>query len=296
MKWELVGYLAVAFGLFGVLIFLYVTSMKKNSNSEDTSRLTNVYPKINRAREILEFFNFQVVDWKNSEPYEFVTEKSEDSRKFVLGIRFTNEPNFHFWSLLIGEFLHNLRCALDHSIYQLAFQENENKPPENYESLMFPITTSSDRFRQSKKSRLKGLTTNQIGIIENFQPYNTDQNPTDSPLYHLHELNNIDKHRYLHLATLTVRDPKLDLSKFEEGEYKFSINEDPLDKEDWMVGIETKKPKNGLELELRASIRLGINEENYKNRQILEIMNNSLVTVIKVVSELGIVKESEASA
>jgi hypothetical protein len=95
-------------------------------------------------------------------------------------------------AILAGDFVHNLRCALDHAVYSLAIFASGNIPGTR---LQWPVLeVPNDKTLKQQTARLPAEA---VAIIESLQPYHIG--PADafrrSPLWHLHKLDIIDKHR-----------------------------------------------------------------------------------------------------
>jgi hypothetical protein len=122
----------------------------------------------------------------------------------VLRVRLTPKPPASL-SVVIGDFLFNVRSALDHLLWQLVFL-NENKPSK---SNMFPISSTPDIFSEEvKRGRVKGISTEAQKLLENLQPYH----PGNEPLATLADLHNLDKHRTLNLLTAVAQHTHVDWS------------------------------------------------------------------------------------
>lgn len=103
--------------------------------------------------------------------------------------------------LVVGDFLHNVRSAFDHLAYQLVQFPTENGGSKTAEDkIAFPITDSPEAFERSKW-KIRGAAPDVEAIVERYQPYHTWERPF---LWYLHELNNWDKHRLLHLVENTL--------------------------------------------------------------------------------------------
>ena len=103
-------------------------------------------------------------------------------------------------SIIIGDFLHNTRSALDHLVWQLVIANGQI--PSN--SNMFPICNDSLSFaHQISRGRLNGIPLQAHARIEALQPYQRGKPLCDMhPLWILSELTNIDKHRSVNLTTV----------------------------------------------------------------------------------------------
>jgi hypothetical protein len=106
------------------------------------------------------------------------------------------------WLTIIGDCLHNLRSALDHLAWQLVLLDGQ-KPSF---ATSFPVRRTKDESRPlllPKVCRQDILT-----AIEQVQPYSDVGNPADppvlNPLWALHRLNIIDKHRLVVVVVHTL--------------------------------------------------------------------------------------------
>jgi hypothetical protein len=122
--------------------------------------------------------------------------------------------------VLIGDFLHNLRSALDNLAFALATTYTQPLPDEITAGSEFPVFgdengEGSARFhRLRSKGSLKGTPAPASGldkirgwhpdaqtVVERLQPYNRENSYLDDPLWILHVLDRIDKHRLVHTAS-----------------------------------------------------------------------------------------------
>jgi hypothetical protein len=112
-------------------------------------------------------------------------------------------------SLLLRDFLHNLRSSLDHLAWQLVLA-NEGTPGKK---TSFPIFSKRREYKKFKKNN--DTATGMVGevsqdaadLVEGFQPYNNKEGlPKEDKLWVLSTLNNIDKHRQFNIAVLNTSD------------------------------------------------------------------------------------------
>jgi hypothetical protein len=104
-------------------------------------------------------------------------------------------------SLIIGDSIHNYRSALDHLAYSLV-EANQGKPPDK---TAFPISTKPNGYKDYFNTKTKGMSDQAKKIIENEQPINAKNQIRGNRLALLKELDDIDKHRHIHI-TLTAID------------------------------------------------------------------------------------------
>jgi hypothetical protein len=112
---------------------------------------------------------------------------------------------------IVSEALFNLRSALDQLVYQLHVRRYRGRvPPDAERHAMFPILDTAELARRGKGARdpvkwneIKRLGVRDRTAIKQFQPYitcNDDLAETRATLNVLAALNNIDKHRRLHVV------------------------------------------------------------------------------------------------
>lgn len=111
------------------------------------------------------------------------------------------EPTPSELSILIGEWLYNLRCALDYAVYATAiFDSGGQDPPPMHNQLEFPCCFDEDAYERNAY-RLKHLKPeHRDDIIRFMQPYG-HPDPDTSALGWLHKLARIDRHRRLTVMT-----------------------------------------------------------------------------------------------
>ncbi|MEX2401245.1 MAG: hypothetical protein WD423_10765 [Rhodothermales bacterium] len=242
-----------------------------------------VNAKINRAIELFRELNAEVERWKNSGPIEVLQECNKERTQFVTGVRFRKEPDALKWSIIAGDILFNLRCALDHLVFYLAIVDSGKNPPERARRLMFPVTNSDDQLEGAIGARrLFGCSEETIDYIRSVQPYVAFDDSQKSPLRTINYLNNVDKHRHLHMSVFSVVGTEAELTDLPEGTVKVSVNDQPLEKEDWVISIETDTPSAGPEGTIGFSIRFGLLEDRFKGRQLLEVLKEAIDYVVEI--------------
>ena len=144
--------------------------------------------------------------YENSRPY--VAERVEQPKgqrhiwRYVL--RVTEQPDPKL-AVLIGDFVHNMRSALDHIAVALA-------PPDRWKSAGFPIqfediwetcshglyVNKDEQARKRFSSLTEGMPAGAIALIKRLQPYsNAPEDVLAHPIGVLSRLENADKHRNL---------------------------------------------------------------------------------------------------
>jgi hypothetical protein len=121
------------------------------------------------------------------------------------------------WSILLGEIGHNFRSSLDHIAWQLAIVWSPTGDPEDQwdaREISFPIYADrrgylTRKIRKGKPCptwRHDGVLPQHRGPLRKLQPYQRRNAAFSHPLWLLHELSNIDKHRVLHTTLVGLGD------------------------------------------------------------------------------------------
>lgn len=102
--------------------------------------------------------------------------------------------------LIVGEFGHHLRAALDNLLWQLVLLRGSSPTSKT----QFPIYEGGERY-QSSLWMLRGVSADDRAAIEAVQPFKHGDQAGQSYLALLAWLNNVDKHRFLHVGCAIPR-------------------------------------------------------------------------------------------
>lgn len=159
--------------------------------------------KIGRARE---HFNALRDELRNEPPHEgpfwkanpdpLRGEIEREGREHALYLQLAQEPDLVHWGLWLGDGMHNLRCALDLAVYELAIRASGKDPPPMERQLQFPITDGPGKWAEFKW-RIKPLRDDAKRVICDAQPYKRPGELVTQPLRLLRELDDADKHRLI---------------------------------------------------------------------------------------------------
>lgn len=111
------------------------------------------------------------------------------------------------FSIIFGEWLHNLRSALDSLLYELAVEDTRQDPPTRAGNRQFPIMKTPD---SDTKEKLAGLSEWTRQGIKNMQPYNHTGGVSGSGIWWLDELARIDRHRRGHVFEWRITDLEIE--------------------------------------------------------------------------------------
>jgi hypothetical protein len=153
--------------------------------------------KIGRARQHGTAIMAYIHDWSDAVHPMAVT---DNERVFELALNVVVPPPIEQLGLMFGDFLHNLRSALDALAWNLCTQDG--KYPDNAHQVTFPVLTKPGEW--GKKATLLQKAGPYLQLLHDEQPiHRAPHTPKHDPLAVLAKLNNDDKHRELVLSGFT---------------------------------------------------------------------------------------------
>lgn len=159
-------------------------------------RLKSVYDRLIRAEEHLDVLNEMIRGYLEDASGSWDGEFDPKKQRLV----FRRQPMLPHerMATIVGEVVHSLRSALDHTAWQLVL-DNGGSPDENTRFPILKVAPSADRHGRHPPPHIAGgVSDKALAIIEETQPYRRfpDFVETDA-LYVLHRLSIIDKHRHI---------------------------------------------------------------------------------------------------
>jgi hypothetical protein len=146
--------------------------------------------KVARALEHLEALKVELKLFYDSSPYTITRFDNAESGRHVVRVEMKDISDRT--AILAGDFVHNLRSALDHAVFSLAVHATKAIPKKR---LQWPVLESPNE--KTLKQQTEGVPPEAVAIIESLQPYH--EGPGDAfkrnPIWQLNKLDIIDKHR-----------------------------------------------------------------------------------------------------
>lgn len=153
-------------------------------------RLSKIQIKVERARKNFQGLYDEIQSFLSGQPYKIGTRRDPQTRRMIYYLlSVLNTPPSIAAST--GDVIHNLRSALDHLAYQLVAVGTGGKGPFRY--VYFPISESAKKHKTEGLKKIPGMSLEAKNAISALRPY---QGGNDV-LWHIHCLDNIDKHRLL---------------------------------------------------------------------------------------------------
>jgi hypothetical protein len=118
--------------------------------------------------------------------------------------------------VILGDFLHNARSALDHLVWQLVIA-NGHTPRAGPRGNAWPFAHTEDEWSTALGSHLRGVAPEHQALIKRTQPYEARNrpeapSPEDTIPARLRFLSDIDKHQIVNPALMVIGDPGEGLS------------------------------------------------------------------------------------
>lgn len=146
--------------------------------------------KIGRASRHITELKSEVESFLGTRPYEVATKRNSQTHQLIYYLASVADVPSNI-SATAGDALQCLRTALDYLAYQLVLVGTGTSGP--FDHVYFPIADSAAIYDATKGARTKGMRAAAVGAIDATHPYKGG----NDVLWHIHKLNNVDKHRLL---------------------------------------------------------------------------------------------------
>ena len=153
--------------------------------------LEGVRVKLQRAETHLR--DLQGLDRTHAKPVSHEHNAEATEHRFRLDVPAVVDDQV---SAIVGDCLHNLRCALDHLAGQLAIANGGTADESKFPIHLDPLNQNDNPWDHTRHCPCDTLS---LALIEKYQPYHRPEPATD-PLWLLAQMNNTDKHRQLLLT------------------------------------------------------------------------------------------------
>jgi hypothetical protein len=225
-------------------------------------------------------------------------------RVFTVYATLSEQPPRDPISLLIGETLHNMRSALDNLAFSLAVRfKGEPLPKKIADRSEFPIFGDEngdgfDNFHRCTKkgepapgsglAKIEGWDPRTHAIIEGLQPYKRGDDYRSDPLWALHELDRINKHRLLHTCAAVPTATRWDMMNFvnvrQMGPGIVEIFGVPIETDTPIIriwGLHPIAPERQMDVDIRPALRVafGLQTPVVPGEPVVETLGNLLAYI-----------------
>lgn len=162
--------------------------------------LDAIFDRLGRAEEHLEAIKCRLLRHYKADEYLLTGEYQRDfdrpgGRGSIVSDPITLPEIDSRLNTIIGELLHDLRSALDHLAWQLVL--NAGGTPTDDTKFPIEAPTTNPQGKQGSPGVAGGVSRKAKALIACAQPYKWGARYREHPLWLLHKLWNIDKHRYV---------------------------------------------------------------------------------------------------
>jgi hypothetical protein len=131
---------------------------------------------------------------------------SVDRRTVTFTVGDRSGPLYEEWALVIGDFIHNVRAALDALAWDLAHLDGAVPSSSAEKRIYFPICQTEKAWISQLKGPLSTVPRDMQKRLYVLQPF-VYERPSQAIFAVLNDLDILDKHRGLLHATARIRDP-----------------------------------------------------------------------------------------
>jgi hypothetical protein len=167
---------------------------KPATDALDVPELQHFRARLDRAAEHYKAFRSTWEAYLEERPHRLVAAVDDDGHGTLRMERVIPMPEE--LSLTLGEFLYQLRAALDNCLHAVAVIASGTNPPPGASALQWPICDTPAAF-DKQRPRLKHLPARLVECLEAIQPYRAEL-PAWNSLRILNDLARVDRHRALH--------------------------------------------------------------------------------------------------
>jgi hypothetical protein len=144
-----------------------------------------------RALRLIDELELAITTFHAIAPYRIEHKDNLGTQERTFYVSFTEQMPFEF-AAIVGDILHDLRSSLDHIAYYLVCVGQASQGP--FPHVYFPIFESAQKYHANKLEKTKGMRPDALKAIDSVEPYSGGNGTV---LWHLHKMNNVDKHRLL---------------------------------------------------------------------------------------------------
>ena len=179
--------------------------------------MESVDAKVQRAKVHLESFHAEAAKWTETARPTFIRKVNQECTAHWL-VFYVEDPYPPIeLGVIIGDFLHNLRSALDSLICGLI---HKTDPTNACSRRQFPIFTDREKYLAKRKDMLRGIPQGAVAVVDELQPHWRPETTRElDPLVILSTLNNHDKHRTTLLSLCYNKDVELLIPLKNPGRY-----------------------------------------------------------------------------
>lgn len=190
--------------------------------------------KLRRAKEHLDALESLLDTYRELDPYDVDFDPDIEERRLTVRLQCREEIPEEL-PLLIGEWAHNLRGALDHVTNEIVSREGVRADwsdvvlRSRLKKSQFPICDCPVDFTKHAAKCLKGVAPVTITVFDSLQPYGDRKTENSACLKILRDISNVDKHRHVTVAAARTKEFSIALGGLHFGdEWTQTVEDGPL--------------------------------------------------------------------
>lgn len=154
--------------------------------------------RLRRAGRLLHSVQAMLRDWLTDEPLRLKFQRDPDAAidQYVAEVL---RPVPEDVAAEAGDFANNVRSALNYAAMAIYAGAGGDPGSDEARVVDFPIAETDRQWQNAQRRQLSRAWPEAIAELQRFQPC-TGPSPAGAALLNLQELNNADKHRYLHVV------------------------------------------------------------------------------------------------
>lgn len=166
--------------------------------------LSDSHRKYQRAQHHVDCLNAEIQRFVSRKPYAFF--RHFDAKRGCHVFKAQTLDAVPDFAVMLGDFLHNARSALDCIAWQAAVDHiGCRKASDVRTEIYFPLAGSTDALLRCPL--WKHIDQSRISLFQERQPYRRPNEPDAQLLLRLSSFSNSDKHRMIHATKITGSDP-----------------------------------------------------------------------------------------
>ena len=130
--------------------------------------------RIARAGNHLDELRRDVETLQETDRARITLDRNPDKTQVLINLVYRRPHPNRGWGVIIGDFVHCLRSALNNTVYSIGLTNADRFPPPDDWLLGFPIADTKDDWRKTR-SAIRTLPENARAIIQSAQPCEGDE-------------------------------------------------------------------------------------------------------------------------
>lgn len=236
--------------------------------------------KLDRARAHIVGVEAAVVAYLQTQPVqvENIEERDGNQRHIQWIATAAHEPPADL-GVLVGEWAHNVRGALDYTVYELVRRATGDDDPR---WTQFPIVLEEPRYAEQERQRLHGAPAWSLPVFRGLQPFNDGAEAPWHPLAILADISNRDKHRLVHTAAMQIAGSQARVS----GTSMFRIHrlaQNPGAVEGERVILDALLDTDGDDFQIELNVQVSVGLERYEIpiTPLLEVITQEATSIVE---------------